>query len=682
MDIVWQWLIQDYLPELVDSVLSPQKRVSIIYLSSAIFVAILWNIAIAKKLSPNLIWVTLSNLFSKDIWTSKSCYADYGFFFINKIIMTILSPMLLARITITTSLFFYLHQFSPAGNGALSSLPYWVGPVAYLITLFVFDDISRYFVHRALHTVPCLWAFHKIHHSAEKLTPITVLRTHPIEGLVFFFRATFVQAITISLFVFLFAKKIDLIDIYGVNIILFIFNISGANLRHSHFPITYGKFIEKIFISPAQHQIHHSLKSQHRNKNFGAILAIWDAIFGSLEFGSQAIQLKFGLSEKRGAQNHKLSFLYFSPFLEIYNILRSTIRTFLSTLSGAATLLFIKHQYIAKWKISFVLLILTSASITPSNGTELNIYSHRQPFLINPFLEAFKEETGIKSNIVFSSKGLAQRLLAEGTRSPADVVLTVDISRLFVYADKNLLAPIDSKILVSNIPAHLRDPKNRWFALSKRARVIVISQERVTPSKILRIEDLALPHWKGRICSRPGSHVYNRALLASVIAANGEHQAEKWAEGLVANLARRPQGNDRAQIKAIHQGICDLAIVNSYYFGKLRHSEILEQRKWVAGTKIIFTNQKDRGNHINISGGGVAKFSKNKALATRFLEFLSSKKAQKLYAQINFEYPGNPNVSASEELLSWGTFSEDKLPIGVVAELAPKAQKIIDRVGW
>ena len=343
---------------------------------------------------------------------------------------------------------------------------------------------------------------------------------------------------------------------------------------------------------------------------------------------------------------------------------------------------FLKRKTSCKWKLILGALIISIGYPLYSAAAELNIYSHRQPFLIKPFLEAFEAETGIKTNVVFSSKGLAQRLLAEGERSPADVVLTVDISRLNVYADKNLLSPINSKILFTNIPAHLRDPENRWFGLSKRARVVVVSVDRVDTLKIKRIEDLANPFWKGRICSRPGSHVYNRALLASIIAANGKISAEKWAKGLVGNLARRPQGNDRAQIKAIHHGVCDLAIVNSYYFGKLRHSKISEQRDWVSKAKIVFTNQADRGNHINISGGGIAKFSKNKPQAIKFLEFLSSSKAQKLYAQVNFEYPGNPNVKVSKELLSWGGFSEDKLPIGVIAELAPKAQKIIDRVGW
>ena len=318
------------------------------------------------------------------------------------------------------------------------------------------------------------------------------------------------------------------------------------------------------------------------------------------------------------------------------------------------------------------------------NAKEINIYSHRQPFLINPFLELFTLETGIKTNVVYSKKGLAQRLKAEGENSPADVILTVDIGRLYGYDDLDLLAPIDSKKLQNNIPNYLRSPDNTWFGLSKRARVIVVHNEKIADGEITRIEDLANPKWKGKICSRPGSHVYNRGIMASVLAALGEEDAEKWAKDMVANFAKRPQGNDRAQVKAIHEGECEIALINNYYFGKLKFSEDPEQRKWAESVRLVFPNQAegDRGAHVNISGGGVAKFSKNKEEAQKLLEFLTSEKAQKLYGEINFEYPANLKIEPGDELKSWGSFREDTLPIIKIAELAPDAQKIIDRVGW
>ena len=318
------------------------------------------------------------------------------------------------------------------------------------------------------------------------------------------------------------------------------------------------------------------------------------------------------------------------------------------------------------------------------NAKEINIYSHRQPFLINPFLDLFSQETGIKTNVVYSKKGLAQRLKAEGENSPADVILTVDIGRLYVYDDLDLLASIDSKKLKNNIPDYLRSPDNTWFGLSKRARVIVVHNEKIAEGEITRIEDLANPKWKGKICSRPGSHVYNRGIMASVLAALGEEEAEKWAKAMVANFAKRPQGNDRAQVKAIHEGECEIALINNYYFGKLKFSEDPEQRKWADSVRLVFPNQAegDRGAHVNISGGGIAKFSKNKEEAQKLLEFLTSEKAQKLYGDINFEYPANLKIEPGDELKSWGSFREDTLPIIKIAELAPDAQKIIDRVGW
>ena len=316
-------------------------------------------------------------------------------------------------------------------------------------------------------------------------------------------------------------------------------------------------------------------------------------------------------------------------------------------------------------------------------NSEVNVYSYRQPILIDPFFEEFTKKTGIKVNVLHAKKGLLERLLAEGTDTPADLVLTVDISRLNQFVQEDLLQPISSEILNRNVPSHLKDKNNRWFSLSKRARVVVVSKDRVANNEITKIEDLSDPKWKGKICTRKGSHVYNRSLLASLIAANGELEAEKWAQGLVLNLARKPEGNDRAQAKAIYEGICDIAVMNTYYYGKMKfNKKNLEQKEWAKAINIIFTNQSDRGNHINVAGGGIVKYSKNKENAIKLLEFLSEPKAQALYASMNYEYPVNPSMDLSNELKSWGEFKEDKLSVEKLAEFVPMAQKIIDRVGW
>ena len=329
--------------------------------------------------------------------------------------------------------------------------------------------------------------------------------------------------------------------------------------------------------------------------------------------------------------------------------------------------------------------IFTSIAASTSIGfaaENINIYSHRQQVLIQPFLDAFTAKTGIDTNVVYSSKGLAQRLKAEGPASPADVILTVDIARLSEYANMDLLAPVESLILRANIPSRLRSEDNSWFGFSERARILVTSKERVSDGAVFDLEDLGKPEWKGRICSRAGSHDYNRALVASMIAAHGEAATETWARGVVNNLARKPQGNDRSQAKAIFQGLCDVAIMNSYYYGNMKFGDKADQKEWAQAIRLVFTNQSNRGNHMNISGGGVAKHAKNKAAAIAFLEFLTEEKAQHLYGEINFEYPVNPAVLVNGELASWGRFKPDRLPIERLSALAPKAQMIIDRVGW
>ena len=330
-----------------------------------------------------------------------------------------------------------------------------------------------------------------------------------------------------------------------------------------------------------------------------------------------------------------------------------------------------------------IIIVYTIISFSAYAESEVNVYSYRQPILIDPFFEEFTKSTGIEVNVLHAKKGLLERLLSEGANTPADLVLTVDISRLKQFVEKDLLTPIESFALQKNIPSHLRDSNNRWFALSKRARVVVASKERVVSGAIKRIEDLTNPKWRGKICTRPGSHTYNRSLLASIVAAHGETEAEEWVKGLVANLARKPEGNDRAQAKAIFEGVCDIAIMNTYYYGKMKFNEKNpEQKDWANAITLIFTNQNDRGNHINVAGGGVVKHSKNKDNAIALLEFLTTPKAQALYSSINYEYPVNSIMSLSNELATWGEFKEDKLPIEKLAELAPIAQKIIDRVGW
>jgi iron(III) transport system substrate-binding protein len=328
-----------------------------------------------------------------------------------------------------------------------------------------------------------------------------------------------------------------------------------------------------------------------------------------------------------------------------------------------------------------LILSLLAPLASVAQAEEVNIYSHRQRVLLEPLLADFTAKTGIKTNVVFAAKGLAQRLEAEGPASPADMVLTVDIARLAEYAERDLFQTVESDVLNNAIPAHLRSADNSWFGLSRRTRLIVTHKDRVAEGAITRIEDLADPKFEGRICTRKGSHVYNRALLASLIAHHGEAEAEAWARGLVANLARKPQGNDRAQAKAIFAGECDIAILNHYYFGKMvNNDKEPEQKDWAAALRVVLPNQSDRGAHINISGGGVTKYAPNRDNAVALLEYLVSAEAQALYAAVNYEYPiGGDTASGLGQL---GALKADTLPIEALATHAAKAQMIIDRVGW
>lgn len=324
-----------------------------------------------------------------------------------------------------------------------------------------------------------------------------------------------------------------------------------------------------------------------------------------------------------------------------------------------------------------------AGGIAQASAQELNIYSYRKPNLLAPFLEAYQAETGVTFNIVHAPKGLVQRLKSEGAGSPADLVLTVDASRIAELAASDLLTPINSAIIDQKVPAHLRANDGTWTALSTRARVIVTSKSRVAEDAITRIEDLAKPEWKGRLCSRKGSHEYNRALLASLVVHHGKAAAEQWAEAYVANLARRPQGNDRAQAKAIHAGECDVALMNTYYYGKMANNDQNpEQKEWVKDLRIVFFNQEDRGQHINITGGGILKTSKRKDDARKFLEWLVSDQAQKIYAEINYEYPVDSTKAPSPSVAAWGEFKTDGLDIEKISAATPMAQMIIDRTGW
>jgi iron(III) transport system substrate-binding protein len=320
--------------------------------------------------------------------------------------------------------------------------------------------------------------------------------------------------------------------------------------------------------------------------------------------------------------------------------------------------------------------------VTPAQAAArvVNVYSYRQPSLIDPLFTSFTKQTGIEVRAIFAESGLVERLAQEGRNSPADLLLTADVGRLAEAANRDLVEPVKSPVIEAKVPAAMRDAQGRWFGLTMRARVVYASRERVSQSEI-SYEELADPKWQGKICVRPGNHPYNLGLIAAMTAHKGEEKTREWLAGLKANLAVKPSGNDRSQAKSVYSGECDLAIGNTYYMGKmLTDDQEPEQKEWAKSLKILFPASDAMGTNINISGMALAKHAPNRDNALKLMEFLAGDEAQRLYADGNFEYPVNPKVEANEIVKSWGNFTPDKLDLAEMAKLEPAAARLVDEV--
>ena len=313
-----EMILLDYFDQLADIFSEPRKRVFWGYLLLALVIAAAW---LRWKLGQGWRQIIATTLSAK-VWWSTSARADYLLVLINKLLMILIAPALLTQTVLATGLFgFYFSQFGmPPAAGSL--LPDWGVAAAFTLTLFLLDDFARYLVHRVMHEVPALWAFHKVHHSARTLTPLTVMRTHPVEGVLFALRSALVQGVAIGSFLYLFGSQVDLVTVLGVNVAVFVFNVLGSNLRHSHVQLWYPKVVEHLLISPAQHQIHHSTAPRHFDKNYGAVLALWDWLGGSLHLSEPGADIRFGVSERVEAGEHSLKTLYFTPFAESASQLR------------------------------------------------------------------------------------------------------------------------------------------------------------------------------------------------------------------------------------------------------------------------------------------------------------------------------------------------------------------------
>ncbi len=342
----------------------------------------------------------------------------------------------------------------------------------------------------------------------------------------------------------------------------------------------------------------------------------------------------------------------------------------------------------ARLKTSFltlgtVLSIACGSTSSAFAGGEVNVYSYRQPELIQPLLDAFTKETGIESNVLFLDKGLVERIQAEGVNSPADILLTVDIARLVEAKEGGVAQPVlNDPIIEKDIPGNLRDPEGEWFGLTTRGRVVYASKERV-PQQSITYEELADPKWKGKICIRDGQHSYNIALFASMIAHHGLDYTRTWLTGLKNNLARKPDGTDRSQAKSIYSGECDIALGNTYYVGlMLTNEQEPEEKVWANSVKVIFPNAEDRGTHVNISGVAMTKYAPNKENALKLMEFLASGEAQEIYAKQVFEYPVLPGAQPSDVVKGFGPIKPDTLSLTEIAAHRKEASELVDEVGF
>jgi iron(III) transport system substrate-binding protein len=328
----------------------------------------------------------------------------------------------------------------------------------------------------------------------------------------------------------------------------------------------------------------------------------------------------------------------------------------------------------------FFLALSTALVAAPALAEEVNVYSHRQPELVQPLFDAFTNETGIAVNVAFVDKGMVERLQAEGARSPADLVMTVDIARLAQVVEAGVTQPVSSAALDAAIPAEFRDPDGQWFGLTTRARIVYASKDRVAEGEVTTYEDLADPKWKGRICTRPFTSDYNVALTAAYLAHHGEDATRAWLDGVKANLAKQPEGNDRGQVKSIWAGECDISLGNTYYMGQMVADP--EQKEWADSVRIEFPVFEGDGTHMNISGVAMTAAAPNKDAALKLMEFLASDTAQAIYAETNHEFPVKPGVKKSELVASWGEFTPDSLNLTEVAKLRPAALKLIEEVNF
>ncbi|WNJ92950.1 extracellular solute-binding protein [Bosea sp. 685] len=317
---------------------------------------------------------------------------------------------------------------------------------------------------------------------------------------------------------------------------------------------------------------------------------------------------------------------------------------------------------------------------TPVMAQSVNLYTTREPGLLNPVLAAFTQDTGIKVNAVFLKDGLQERIKAEGANSPADVMLVVDVGEINAAVDAGITQPVKSAAVDKIVPAQLRGPDDNWITLTKRARIVIVSKDRVQQDAIT-YEDLADPKWQGKFCIRAGQHPYNNAFFAAYLARNGAEETEGYLKALKANTARKPGGGDRDVARDILSGQCDIALINTYYIGLMSQAKN-EQKGWYDAIKPLKTGFANGGTHVNVSAAAIAKNAPNKDNAVKLIEYMLTPKAQELYGDGNFEFPVNAEVKESAAVKLLGAITPDKTPLTDIARNRKAAADLVDKVGF
>jgi iron(III) transport system substrate-binding protein len=323
---------------------------------------------------------------------------------------------------------------------------------------------------------------------------------------------------------------------------------------------------------------------------------------------------------------------------------------------------------------------IVAAGPALAQSGDVNVYTYRESKLIQPLFDAFTRDSGIKVNVISASSGLEQRIKAEGANSPADVLLTVDIGRIEDAVRAGITQPMKSDVLDKVVAPQYRDPEGHWYGISMRARVVYASRDRVQETA-LTYEDLADPKWKGKICIRPGQYIYNNALFAAFIAHHGEAKTEEWLRGLKANLAQKPSGGDREVARDIAAGKCDIGVANTYYWALMLNNEP-DRKAWAQATKVILPSFHDGGTHVNLSAVVLARYAPNKANAMKLVEWLVGPEAQRMYADLNYEYPIRAGIAVNSTIAGYGQLNADTIPLSKIAEYKKAAANLVDKVGF